>query len=493
MPQADATQISGLRFYSRSALLEQTAHEALLDVGWSVSPQIEDTAADTILLDVSGLGHLFPSLKLIAERLTERALDCGLRPQVAVAPNADAAWLAARGFPGVTVIERGEEAAFLGRLPVGVLGAAPEIEETLERWGIYRCADLACLKVLDLSERFGQEGVRLHALARGGCARALSMAEPAHSFTERMELDDSVAELDPLSFILGRLLDQLCARLASRSLAAAVLHVRFELDPAFEATFDPCKELFRRETVASFFATRMEFPIPMRDSKLLLKLLRLHLQANPPCKPICKAELTAEAARPRFLQKELFAPGFPDPEKLELTIARIAHLVGQDKVGSPSLPDTHRPNAFQMDRFCGSQTAEAPLQENAMQDHTDHTVRLCKGFRTFRPPIPLTVGMRDLQPAHVFFHGKRGTVRSASGPWRTSGEWWEESPWDHEEWDVELLFPVSSEPSNGSMTAYPQSGIYRIFKDVLRDGQDLPGNGQDLQRGGHWFAEGIYD
>ena len=125
--------------------------------------------------------------------------------------------------------------------------------------------------------------------------------------------------------------------------------------------------------------------------------------------------------------------------------------------------------------------------------YEDHSVRLCKGFRTFRPPIPLTVGMRSLQPAHVFFHGKRGTVRSASGPWRTSGEWWEESPWDHEEWDVELLFPVSSEPSNGSMTAYPQSGIYRIFKDVLRDGQDSPGNRRDLPRDRHWFAEGIYD
>lgn len=476
-------------FTAGQRLLEQTAHEALLDIGWSVSPQIEDTAADTILLDISGLGHLFPSPKLVAERLTERALDCGLRSQIAVAPHADAAWLAARGFTGITVIEPGEEAEVLGRLPVSVLGASPEIEETLDRWGIYICADLARLAVLDLSERFGQEGVRLHALARGGCARALSIAEPGYSFTERMELDDSVAELDPLSFILGRLLDQLCARLASRSLAAAVLQVRFELDTSFEDTFDPRKELFRRETVASFFATRMEFPIPIRDSKLLLKLLRLHLQANPPGKPICKVALTAEPTRPRFLQRELFAPGFPDPEKLELTIARIAHLVGQDKVGSPSLPDTHRPNAFQMDRFCSAQTAEVP-REKAIPDHT---VRLCKGFRTFRPPIPLTVTTRDLQPAHVVFHGKRGTVRSASGPWRTSGEWWEESPWDHEEWDVELLFPSSSEPSNGSVTAYPRSGIYRIFKDLLHGGQDLMREGHDLPRDGQWFVEGIYD
>ena len=65
-----------------------------------------------------------------------------------------------------------------------------------------------------------------------------------------MELDDAVEDLDPLSFLLGRLLDQLCARLSTRSLAAASIRVRFELQPAFENALDSRKELGSSKTFA---------------------------------------------------------------------------------------------------------------------------------------------------------------------------------------------------------------------------------------------------
>ncbi len=47
-----------------------------------------------------------------------------------------------------------------------------------------------------------------------------------------MALEDAVAELEPLAFLLGRLLDQLCARLVARALAAAAIRVRFDLEAA---------------------------------------------------------------------------------------------------------------------------------------------------------------------------------------------------------------------------------------------------------------------
>jgi protein ImuB len=461
MPHRNGTQIAGLEFRSRSQLLEETAHAALLDIGWSVSPRMEDTAPDTIILDLSGLTYLFPSETAVAEHLASRALECGLTSQIAVASNADAAWIAARGFQGITVIESGKESESLGSLPVGVLSPSEEIVETWNRWGIYTCADLARLPVLELSERFGQEGVRLHTLARGASSRALFIEEPTFSFTETMELDDSVEELDPLSFLLGRLLDQLCVRLTSRSLAAAVLLVHFELEPSPEKSFDPRKELFRKSSAPIIYKTEIRFPIPIRNSKMLLKLLRLHLQVKPPSAPIRKIALTAESARPRSLQGDLFLPSFPDPEKLELTIARIANLVGQDNVGSPSLHDTHRPDAFQMNRFRAVQNAV----ESA---GVKHSSRLCKSFRIFRPAIPIAVEMRAGQPAFIIFKGARGEVRSASGPWRTSGDWWEDHPWNRDEWDVEMRF---------SSSVY--DGTYRAY--------------QDLVRGDSWFVEGIYD
>ncbi len=138
-----------------------------------------------------------------------------------------------------------------------------------------------------------------------------------------MELEDAVEELEPLSFLLGRLLDQLCARLAARSLAACAIRVRFDLEPAFT---DPLQK-----SAPKIYEKVLSLPVPMRDSKMLLKLLRLQLQAEPPSAPILKIVLAADPARPRVSQGELFLPSVPDPEKLELTIARLANLVGDSQ------------------------------------------------------------------------------------------------------------------------------------------------------------------
>ena len=126
-----------------------------------------------------------------------------------------------------------------------------------------------------------------------------------------MELDDPVEELDPLSFLLGRLLDQLCARLAARSLAAAAIRVRFELQPSFENAVNIRKEIFREKNPPGWYEKELQLPLPTRDSKMLLKLLRLRLQLNPPNAPIQKIAIAAHSARPRATQGGLFRPTFP--------------------------------------------------------------------------------------------------------------------------------------------------------------------------------------
>ena len=183
------------------------------------------------VLDMAGLDALFGDAESIARQLAQGALTvCGMAAHVAVAPNPDAALHAARGFrAGITVIAEGEEAARLSPLPIGVLGASAEALETLDRWGVRNCAALAALPVLDLSERLGAEGVRLHQWARGAGRRSLRLAEPALSFEEALELDYEVAELEPLAFLLSRLLETLCARLGARSLAAAAVSLRLGL------------------------------------------------------------------------------------------------------------------------------------------------------------------------------------------------------------------------------------------------------------------------
>src|SRR6266568_290259 len=169
---------------ARSPLQEAAAHAALLDCAQSFSPRIEDAGDDAILLDLAGLEPLFGPQPKIARDLARRASELGLEANVAVASNPDTAILAARGFFGVTVIPAGREAEQLSSLPVDVLfvGAVPSPTlETFDRWGVRNLRGLASLQDVSLSERLGQEGVRLQQLARGRIVRASGSASSGHA------------------------------------------------------------------------------------------------------------------------------------------------------------------------------------------------------------------------------------------------------------------------------------------------------------------------
>jgi protein ImuB len=527
MTKSQVQQFCGIEIRHRSLAQEKTAHATLLDLGWSVSPRIEDSAPDIVVLDLAGLNSLFGSDEIIARQLADRALSLNLIVQIIVASKIEAAIVAARGFAGITVIPEGEESRILGNLPVHVLSPSTETFETLARWGVHTCAELAALPVLQLSERLGHVGVRLHELAQGRDERSMVLAEPAVHFEEEIELEDAVEELEPLSFLLGRLLHQLCSRLAARSLAACAVRVRFELDAAFEASVEninrpsgtrlvysdgPRNSAGLRTGLSTIAAPWLpnsyervlSLPVPMRDSTMLLKLLRLHLQSDAPSAPVLKIKLAADFARPRVTQGGLFLPSSPDPEKLELTVARLAKLVGDSNIGSPELVDTHRPGEFRMRRFIPPRDApETRRSVNRSAGRTNkksvaaaETVEgsKCKAcipqiaFRIFRPALPAKVDLRDGRPMRVAFRGMRGCVVAASGPWRSSGDWWREDGWHNDEWDLEIHFlpafesqmNVVSSSRSLEKIANPDSrrGFYRIFYDSIRQ---------------EWFVRGAYD
>ncbi|HXZ27324.1 MAG TPA: DNA polymerase Y family protein [Terriglobales bacterium] len=460
MAQLQAEALSGLKLRRHSLAQEAAAHAALLDAATAFSPRVEDAAADTVLLDLAGLGSLFGPPEKIARALAARCAALGLECRVAVAANPEAARHAARGFSGVTVIPHGQEAARLGPLPVDVLEPAPEILETLDRWGVRTLRALAALPAVAVAERLGQAGVELQKLARGEGARVLRPVEPPLCFEETLELEHPVELLEPLAFVLGRLLDQLCARLAARALAAQELRLSLALEPI---TRSPDHPITRFERV-------LRLPVPMLDAKLFLKLLQLDLQSHPPPAPVVKVTLAAEPAPPRPGQSGLFLPLAPEPEKLELTLARLGRVVGEKRLGAVEILDSHRPDAHRMQRFRIAPQRLKPRERNARsfdsrfalaQDDRQKRARLA--VRRFRPPLPARVQARNGRPVSVFFRGARATVLDLAGPWHNSGEWWTEQGWAREEWDVVLA------------TAEGNSS-YRIYRE---------GNG--------WFVEGEYD
>jgi protein ImuB len=321
------------------------------------------------------------------------------------------------------------------------------------------------------------------------------LAQAAVFFEEEMELEHAEAEIEPLSFLLGRLLDQLCARLAARSLAVGAIRVRFQLEPSFETEFRLLKDNSPPEPMPNIYERTLSLPVPMSDSKMLLKLLVLHLQSDAPSAPISKIVLAAETARPRVSQGRLFSPISPDPEKVELTIARLAKLVGEANIGSPELLDTHRPEGFRMRRFVPTRDPvdmRRPIRRSpgdkdaAITERGENSIgKDCKtAFRVFRPALPARVEVRQGCPARVAFPGIRGRVVAASGPWRGSGDWWSEDSWQSDEWDIEIHFDALSHSrspeqiANADVKGGPQRGVYRLFYDLARQ---------------EWFVRGVYD
>lgn len=462
MTKAAAAEFADVEILPRRHDLELSAHAALLDAAWSFSPRVEDTACDTLLLDLAGLTTLFGTYENIALQIKSRCRALGLDTHIVISANPETARVLACAGPDPTIVPEGQEAEFLKGLPVDLLAPSAGLIDVFRQWGVTTCGSLAALPVLALSECVGQEGVRLHAIAGGNGQRQLTLATPANVFEESLELDDAVEELEPLSFLLGRLLDQLCARLSARALATRAISLQLELQPAFEKAFDTSREFLRQRQVAETFQCSLTLPRPVQDAKLLLKLLRLRLQSNPPKAPIQKLRMRAEPDRPTSLQTGLFLPAAPDPDKLELTLARIAHVVGENNVGFPQLLDTHRPDAIRMQKFLAS----APIPANYRRAEDPKL-----GFRAIRPPLPAQVTLQGGRPAQVFFRGQSWKVVQASGPWRSSGEWWEETPWQEDAWDLELR----SAAGNGKPAT---SVVYCTVFDALQQ---------------RWFVRGSYD
>jgi protein ImuB len=487
---------AGMVLRARSLPQEAAAHAALLDCAQSFSPRVEAAGCDTIVLDLAGLQPLFGPLPKIARALARRTSDLGLETNVAVAGNPDTAALAARGFSGVTVIPEGKEAEQLGSLPVEVLlgnsvQESGQLLETFSRWGIRKLRDLAALPDVALSERLGQAGIHLQKLACGATSRTLVPVEPALIFEEVIELEYPLLLLEPLAFLLGRLLEQLCARLEARALATQELRLCLELKNGWQiedlSTNNGATGALARPGQSRLFRRTLRLPVPLLDSRTFLKLLQLDLKAHPPGAPIVKIQLSAEPVRPRAAQNGLFLPPSPEPEKLELTLAKIAGIVGEDKVGSLELLDTHRPGGFRMQRFAPEPIS--PQKHRDTERNNSHfsiqknfSVSPCLrgGFSTgspddlvtalriLRPPVDVAVTMQDGKPASINCPKSKemqGEILWAAGPWRSSGDWWEQEGWAHDEWDIAVRGEAGI-------------ALYRLVRDRL---------------GGRWTLEGMYD
>lgn len=429
-------------------------HE-LLALALDFSPAVEQTSPATVVFSIAALRSLIGSPHHIASEISRLGHERKLAANLAIAANPDTAILLACNFRGVTLVSPGEEPFQLASISLEDLfrhdaALDPALLDILRRWGLKSCEDLAALPERGLAERLGQPGIHLRNLARGAVDRPLRLLAPATNYEERLELDHPLHLLEPLLFLFGRVLTDLCARLRSNSRAARLLEARLELQD-----HKP-------------YGCGLEFPVPLAEPHTMLKLLQLHLERHPPEAAVAAFTLRVEPAEPRRVQGGMFVPPTPPPDKLQVTIARIAAMVGEEHVGTPRLLNTHRPDAFEMAAL--NTAAPDVLPQAAPRE----TLRLA--MRLFRPALHARVRLAGCAPKAVAASGVKGNVLRCAGPWKISGEWWTAASWTREEWDVAL----------------DDGALYRIYCEVP-GGLVASRTTGKLRPVREWYVQAVYD
>jgi protein ImuB len=453
-----------------------------------------------------------------------------LRVRVAIAGTRTAARLLVRYRAGLTIVEPGNEAAAVAPLPIALLGEItnsdsrisnserartptperartptpesriPEQLASFRRWGLRTLGDLAALPSGDLAARLGRQDTDWQCLARGEDGRPLVPSVPEERFEQTLELEWPIEELEPLSFVLGRLMESLEADLVQRDRGAAVLHVRLRLIKTDGTT----REVHERS---------LQLPVPIRDARTLRTLALLDLESNPPAAAIDCVTVAVDPTPARIVQFSLLTRPLPTPEQVSTLMARLHALMGETRCGSPEIIDSWQPGAFAMKAFMpdsgirdsgsgirgvdvpGSRVRESrtPSPESRTPSPESRTPspesRVMVALRRFRHPVPIRVHVKQGKPSSVSIMRRGlngGAVDSCAGPWRTSGGWWETrtpkpetrnpnpeprtpnpepripDQWDRDEWDVALA----------------DGPTYRLFRERHSD---------------KWFLEGVVD
>ena len=436
-----------------------TEDGALVALAEEFSPRYERHGRHAVSLDVGGLGRLIGTPRQIGDELAREARARCLQVHIGIAATRTAAALVAHACPGVTVVPDDQERRALAPLSIGVLRfiapapdeGGPDPFDVLTRWGIRTLGQLASIEPSELASRLGQRALAWHVMARGEDARPLVPAVAEERFEASLELEWPIDTLEPLSFILTRLLEPIVVRLERRDRGAAAIVTTLRL--------------ITRDTIVR----RIELPTPLRDVRALRTLALLDLEAHPPDTSVDVVSILIEPTPGRILQHTLFTKPHPTPEQLSTLVARLYALMGRERVGCPTIVDTFCPGAFGMEPLELGRAGEAGGAGEAGEQSLSNALRRC------RRPVPVRVTVEAGRPVRVSIDRSgyvSGHVVRAAGPWHASGHWWEGRPslphppslpyFAQEQWDLEVT----------------GGAVYRVFRD------------EPSQR---WFLEGIYD
>jgi protein ImuB len=415
---------SELLLYKRSPSNEQHLQDTLLQLVYHYSPFIENSAPGICTLDLRGkrirkhslwLRELLAQLRLIG--LTAQA-GVGLNPEIAL----QAAKIAD------PILEVLEDCKLLQSLALETLAPSPFLLDILKNWGIRTLGELTRLPREEIGQRLGLEALSLWDRAAGRSAKMLQLVQPPETFDESIDFEQPLEALEPLFFILRRFLERLTLRIESIYLLIAELHLRLTLEDG--------------EKIVRI----LQIPAPTRDVEMLFGIATQYLETLQTKAPVTGFHLEAKPSKPTGHQFDLFQGGLKDPNRFFQTLARLAALVGNEKVGIPQRIDTHRPDSLQM--------LMPELGWSRKNHPKSKRPKTGPGLRRYRPGMAVRVELNDGKPVLLESNLIAGRILEARGPWKLSGNWWDRTRWETKEWDVALdnggLYRIAQKTTNWS-------------------------------------------
>lgn len=419
MPPAQAlARCPELQLVAASEPREQWLSQKLLDFAGRLSPRVEKQANNRYLLDLKG--QTIADWHAWARKALERLqLELGLSARLGIAPRPGLAWCAARRAFPVKVVD--EPAAFIEELTFAELEVSNSLRQQLADWGIRTLGELLRLPKQGALERLGPEAATLWNLARDTQESVLRL----ESFDAPLELgqdfEHPTETLEPVLFVLNRILEQLASRMRLIHRVASTMHLTLLLEN--EAPYE----------------RQFSLPAPSREEAVMLRVLETHLETLTLGAPLLGVRLKIRETLPTSQQLALFETPLRDPHRFGETLARLHALAGENRVGVPQRASTHKPGVFHLLDPSGVFTA--PTARGGIPLLATHPAQAAlRGLpmRRFRPALPATVFLKNHRPERIQAEHFNGPVLDCAGPYRLSGEWWEGNAWRVEEWDVAL-------------------------------------------------------
>ena len=360
------------------------------------------SAFGDLVLDITGVAHLFGGERAMLVTLLTRLRKLGYTVAGAIAPSIGAAW-AVSHFARSQVVEPDQLTAVLDALPVAALRLAPEQIAGLTQMGLTHLAQLRPRPRKPLQARFGLSLLTRLDQAYGRLEERLTPRLPlAERYAER-SFPDPIGLLDDVLMTAQDLAIQLGLRLEAEGLGAQAFHLfLYRVDHKVMTLSVNSGRLTRDPThIAKLFSNRAERLSGEYDAGFGIDMIRLAVSS------VGQLDGTQLGA---FVTQD----GAADLAQLQ---DRMSSRLGTMAVLRTQFVATHIPERA---------ARLVPAMVHQPGPPAERGPHLVRPLRLLPVPEPVAINAEVPVglPASMIWRRASYRITKASGPERLGAEWW---------------------------------------------------------------------